>query len=199
MNYYEILGLSSNATDDEIKTAYRTLCKKYHPDVNDASNAATFFRLIQEAYETLSKHTSRIAYDNSQKYQSTTSNVSYDYEEYSTPETDYTYEPKPVSKKHKILICLLKIILAPLLPVLAFINHCLIIISSVAILICRFIFGIALLSIVLDFFMSDLNSLNVVFALVIAFIFFCLPYIILTLPAGLMFLSETIKDFVFDN
>lgn len=53
MDSYEILGISKSATKEEIKHAYRQLSKRYHPDVNDAPNAATFFRLINEAYQEL--------------------------------------------------------------------------------------------------------------------------------------------------
>lgn len=62
-SYYEILGIQKTATQDEIKTAYRSLVKCYHPDVNPAANAATMFRLIQEAYETLSDPQKRSNYD----------------------------------------------------------------------------------------------------------------------------------------
>lgn len=63
MNYYEILGVEENATQEQIKTAYRSLVKNYHPDVNAAPNASTFFRLIQEAYETLIDPSKRKDYD----------------------------------------------------------------------------------------------------------------------------------------
>ncbi|WP_164918970.1 DnaJ domain-containing protein [Caproiciproducens sp. NJN-50] len=65
MDYYEILGIDEHATQEQIKASYRTLAKKYHPDVNDAPNAAAFFRLIQEAYETLSNPAQRKEYDES--------------------------------------------------------------------------------------------------------------------------------------
>lgn len=53
-NPYDVLGVSSSASDDEIKKAYRKLCRKYHPDANvgnpDADKAAEMFTDVQEAY-----------------------------------------------------------------------------------------------------------------------------------------------------
>ncbi|MEG0270751.1 MAG: J domain-containing protein [Clostridia bacterium] len=54
---YEVLGVSPNATDDEIKSAYRTLAKKYHPDLNGGSaQAETKMKEVNEAYSILIKH-----------------------------------------------------------------------------------------------------------------------------------------------
>ncbi len=63
-NYYEILGVDKKATNDEIKSAYRKLAMKYHPDRNQGDAAAAEkFKEINEAHETLSDQQKRAAYD----------------------------------------------------------------------------------------------------------------------------------------
>ncbi len=62
-NYYETLGVSKTASDDEIKSAYRNLAKKYHPDLNKTPEAAEKFKEINEAYSVLSDKTKRSNYD----------------------------------------------------------------------------------------------------------------------------------------
>lgn len=114
LNYYEILGLSESATSEEIKNAYRQLAKKYHPDINDAQNANTFFRLINEAYTVLSDTGKRAAYDN--KSEPIYQEVDFDI---------YTPVKKPITFLSIIIFIfkfLLKIIILPIIPVLAVIN-----------------------------------------------------------------------------
>lgn len=62
-DYYEVLGVSKTASDEEIKKAYRTLAKKYHPDISKEENAAEKFKEVQEAYEVLSDPTKREQYN----------------------------------------------------------------------------------------------------------------------------------------
>lgn len=61
--FYDRLGVSKNASADEIKKAYRKLSKKYHPDINKEPGAEDKYKEVQEAYETLSDDQKRAAYD----------------------------------------------------------------------------------------------------------------------------------------
>jgi len=60
-NYYDILGVSKGATDDEIKKAYRKLAHKYHPDKSGGDEAK--FKEVNEAYQVLSDKAKRQQYD----------------------------------------------------------------------------------------------------------------------------------------
>ena len=62
-DYYEVLGVSRGADQDEVKRAYRRLARKYHPDVNKDPGAEDKFKEINRAYEVLSEPEIRARYD----------------------------------------------------------------------------------------------------------------------------------------
>ena len=69
-NYYEILEVDKNASEEVIERAYKTLAKKYHPDLQNNSNCQDKMRQINEAYEILSNDFKRREYDEKIKRQS---------------------------------------------------------------------------------------------------------------------------------
>ncbi len=62
-NYYEVLGLNSSASTDEIRRAYRILARRYHPDVNPGKGSEEKFKAVAHAYEVLSDADKRRKYD----------------------------------------------------------------------------------------------------------------------------------------
>jgi molecular chaperone DnaJ len=67
-DYYEILGISKDASQEEIKSAFRRLAFQYHPDRNPDSDAEARFKEINEAYEVLSRSERRASYDRFGRY-----------------------------------------------------------------------------------------------------------------------------------
>lgn len=65
-DHYKTLGVSRDASDEEIKRAYRKLARKYHPDVSSGSRSEEKFKGISEAYDVLKDPEKRAAYDNPQ-------------------------------------------------------------------------------------------------------------------------------------
>ncbi len=62
-DYYKVMGVARDATQDDIKRAYRKLARKYHPDVSEAEDAEVRFKEVGEAYEVLKDTEKRAAYD----------------------------------------------------------------------------------------------------------------------------------------
>ena len=67
-DYYKILGVEPTADDKEIKSAYRKLARKYHPDVSKEMDAEAKFKDASEAYEALKSADKRAEYDELRKY-----------------------------------------------------------------------------------------------------------------------------------
>src|SRR5256884_8609651 len=62
-DFYDLLGVPRNATDEQIRSAYRKLARQYHPDVSSAPDASDQFKRITEAYEVLTDPQRRQRYD----------------------------------------------------------------------------------------------------------------------------------------
>lgn len=62
-DYYDVLGISRNASEEEIRKAYRRLARKYHPDVNKEPDAEKRFKEVKEAYEVLGDRQKKAHYD----------------------------------------------------------------------------------------------------------------------------------------
>jgi DnaJ domain len=80
-DYYAILGVSRAASANTIRDAYRKLAKQYHPDVNKGDYAETFFKEVNEAYETLSDPEKKAQYDQ--------------------PTVEYVVDAKPPTPRHR--------------------------------------------------------------------------------------------------
>lgn len=92
MDYWKVLGLNEGASEEEIKKAYRSLAKKYHPDHNPSPDAAKNFREIQEAYEYLKDNPGyRSSYNSGNSYYSSADNSYTDDNDSDKEETKESY------------------------------------------------------------------------------------------------------------
>ena len=68
-DYYKVLGISENASKEEIKKAFHTMAKKYHPDINKGDKSAEEkFKDISEAYEVLGNEANKTKYDTARRF-----------------------------------------------------------------------------------------------------------------------------------
>ncbi|MBU3075515.1 J domain-containing protein [Clostridium estertheticum] len=218
MNYYDILGVEKSATQEEIKQAYRSLVKKYHPDVNTAGNANTFFILIQEAYNSLSNEKSRKNYDLTNNNCETNNTYSSNYND--NKKDDSWFNTQTVSDEEikeyirreksqrsiftKILRILLKIIFVVLIPIISFTKHVSMWISGVILFISRIIMGLFILIVLKDIYDNFTGGTIIggwkgtIGSIIVAFVAYCLPYIVMMIPVGLELLRDKIQEFIFE-
>lgn len=101
-DYYQIMGLTRDASDKDIKMAYRRLARKYHPDLNKESNAEEKFKELGEAYEVLRDPAKRKAYDQygadwefaGQRGQSSTQSPGFDWQNYRGAQAGFDFDPE---------------------------------------------------------------------------------------------------------
>ena len=74
-NFYDVLGVAQDASESEIKKAYRNLSLKYHPDRNPSEEAKTKIQQINEAYENLGDAEKREQYNNELRYGKQNNNI----------------------------------------------------------------------------------------------------------------------------
>ena len=87
-NFYEVLEITRDATDQEIKVAWRRLAKVYHPDVSSLKDAEAKFKILNEAYQTLSNPTTRDTYNSKLDYERSNGSTSGKYSQ----ETETVYK-----------------------------------------------------------------------------------------------------------
>lgn len=93
-NYYIILGVTRTATEEEIKKAYRSKAKLYHPDVNKSAKANELFQLINEAQDVLLDEQKRAMYDLKLKYGTTSNAYKERARQYEKPKNQNNYQSK---------------------------------------------------------------------------------------------------------
>lgn len=105
-DYYYVLGVPNTASADDIKQQYRKLALKFHPDRNKTALANESFKVINEAYSTLSDPQKKQDYD---QYHNTNTDVSYSPSEPEQGFTYYSYKPTFRDKSRRVLNILKKV------------------------------------------------------------------------------------------
>ncbi len=90
-NYYDILGVSVESTNEEIKKAFRLKAKEFHPDINKSDDAEERFKEVNQAYEVLSNTKLRKKYDE-EYYEDEYEDDEYEDDEYEDDEEYFEYE-----------------------------------------------------------------------------------------------------------
>lgn len=198
-DYYEILGVDKSATKEEIKKAYRTLSKKYHPDVNDADNAAVFFRLLEEAYHALYNDNSQSAYD--QPHQAPTQTTYQEKNENDPSKDDSDINPDHYTRRSRgifssILRVFSKIILFPVFVLLAFLSKVFLLIGGLTVVVGWIILGIGVLMCVISLFQKA-EWLMIGISVMIAFGGFLITNLASIILAGIERAKDTISCFIF--
>ena len=209
IDYYDILGLDKTATKDDVKNAYRALSKKYHPDVNTAGNAAVFFHMVDEAYQTLYNDDSRQSYDHS--YQS------YDHSyQPSTPQhthadahpdsstkdgNDVWANIRPLRRKTtlgSILRVLARIALFPIYVLLAFFSKVFFLLGGLVTVIAWIGFSACVIACVISLFLkAEWTQVGAIaLGAFLSYIFANVPAIIV---AGIETATDSLRDFVFSK
>ncbi len=208
-NYYEVLGVEKNATQEQIKKAYRKCAKKYHPDSNDVENASFIFKLTKEAYETLGDIDKRVEYDKKLNFNSkdrSTYSAEEDYEEEST--VYHEYEPKKESillsigsNILSVLIFLIKLIIKiTLIPVLI-LSYSLSLILSVGAFVVNVIAGFVAIVGSLLFFValfSGFNMEEIAISLLLVAISVVVLCIVNFIPAFIVVVNGKVIEFIFE-
>ncbi|MDD3350201.1 MAG: J domain-containing protein [Eubacteriales bacterium] len=197
MDYYEILGLDRNATKDDIKSAYRKLSLKYHPDTNDAANATAFFRLIQEAYETLSDPVERTIYDSSLKFENSPfSNSQQDTSSDWGEPAGWEFYQQTKKRLPAVVRFPLKLLCLLILPFVALSCLFLEFITAWAFMISRFFLGLFLFLSLFDIQGSIQDFKENPFILVGLLFIFGFPYFIGYVSAFLLIAKDKLYDIV---
>lgn len=120
-NYYQILNVSPDVAQAEIKAAYREMAKKFHPDINREQGSEEIFKIIQEAYEVLSDPERRRQYDETLRQSSSARHFEYDATHDMNTAAEMRYSVPRLSLV-SVLRKITAVIFLAIIPVYSFLN-----------------------------------------------------------------------------